>query len=90
MTTWLESTSHYGCVSLFINASPEKFGDHRPFGKEEIKLSFYHMASRDPVDRESCYIMDDSGHHKALPRQICGNRPCTRGDILLSIGYVRL
>ena len=50
---------HYVWVSLVISDYPAEFGDHRPFGRGDIKLSIFHITSRDHVVRGSYDIMGE-------------------------------
>ena len=58
--TWLRCervTWHYGWVSLIISDYPEKFSDHIPFGRGDVKLLIRHVTSRYHVLRDSYDIM---------------------------------
>ena len=58
--TWLQIvTLHYGWVSLVISNYPASLGDHRPFGRGNIKLSICRVTSRDHMVRGSYDIMGE-------------------------------
>ena len=48
---------HYEWVSLIISDYSAKFGDYRPFGREDIIFSICHVTSRDHVVVGSCDIL---------------------------------
>ena len=48
---------HYGWVFFVISVYPAKFGDHRPFGRGDVKVSICQVTSRDHVVRGSDDIM---------------------------------
>ena len=71
--TWLcgqRVTEHYEWVFFIISDYPAKIGDHRSCGREDIKLSFCHVTSRDDVVRSSCDIIGEFPQHKSLLCQV--------------------
>ena len=50
---------HYGWVSFVISDYHSKFGDHRPFWRGNIKVSIWHVNSRDHMVRRSGDIMGE-------------------------------
>ena len=72
--TWLHFQRvmwHYGWFSLVISDYRGKFGDHKRFGRGDIKLSIYHVTSRDHVLRGSRGIISElCPYYKPLPCQV--------------------
>ena len=83
---WLHNQGvigHFEWVSLVISDYPANVGDHRPFGRGDIKLSVCHVTSRDHIVRKSCDIMGEFISH--CPINFGGHRLCGLRDIKLLI-----
>ena len=91
--TWLRGQRvmwHYGWVSFIISDYHAKFGDHRPFGRGDIKVSINHLTTWPHGQRARWHHGWDLVIISHRLVKFGGHRLCEIGDTKLLIWHVTL